>query len=106
MVQTVRAPAATSTVSKKPAWAFFQNKFVPITDAHVSIMSQVVNYGIGAFGGVRAYWNADRQQLYVFRIDDPATGKLLSEKRNPETMVVNTGANPFLSVCTHRIRRG
>jgi len=70
MVQTVRAPAATRTAGKKPAWAFFQNKFVPITDAHVSIMSQVVNYGIGAFGGVRAYWNADRQQLYVFRIDD------------------------------------
>ena len=70
MVQTVRAPAATRTAGQKPAWAFFQNKFVPITDAHVSIMSQVVNYGIGAFGGVRAYWNADRQQLYVFRIDD------------------------------------
>jgi branched-chain amino acid aminotransferase len=70
MVQTVRAPAATRTVSQKPAWAFFQDKFVPIADAHVSIMSQVVNYGIGAFGGVRAYWNADRQQLYVFRIDD------------------------------------
>ena len=70
MVQTVRAPAATRTAGNKPAWAYFQNKFVPITDAHVSIMSQVVNYGIGAFGGVRAYWNADRQQLYVFRIDD------------------------------------
>jgi branched-chain amino acid aminotransferase len=70
MVQTLRAPAATKLKSLKPQWAFFKGKIVPIKDAQVSIMSQVVNYGIGAFGGVRAYWNDDRQQLYVFRIDD------------------------------------
>jgi branched-chain amino acid aminotransferase len=43
---------------------------VPIEDAKISIMAQVVNYGIGAFGGIRAYWNEDPQQLYVFRLDD------------------------------------
>jgi branched-chain amino acid aminotransferase len=45
-------------------------------------MTQVINYGIGAFGGVRAYWNAEKQQLYVFRIADHTrrflnSGKLL-----------------------------
>lgn len=55
--------------SQFPQWAFFQGKFVPIAEAKISIMTQVVNYGIGAFGGLRAYWNAEQQQLYVFRIE-------------------------------------
>jgi len=53
-----------------PQWAFFQGKFVPIAEAKISIMTQVVNYGIGAFGGIRAYWNEEQQQLYVFRIEN------------------------------------
>ncbi len=56
--------------SQHPQWAYFEGKIVPIGDAKISIMSQVINYGIGAFGGVRAYWNQDQQQLYVFRIDE------------------------------------
>ncbi len=58
------------TEKQHPQWAFFQGKFVPIAEAKVSIMSQVVNYGIGAFGGIRAYWNEEQQQLYVFRIEN------------------------------------
>jgi branched-chain amino acid aminotransferase len=33
-------------------------------------MTQALNYGIGAFGGIRGYWNAEHEQLYVFRIGD------------------------------------
>lgn len=70
MVQTRHAPVRSAPVIQRPQWAFFKGEIVPIADAKISIMSQVVNYGIGAFGGVRAYWNDDRQQLYVFRIGD------------------------------------
>jgi branched-chain amino acid aminotransferase len=76
MVQTLdpaiktRRPEAERKETRHPQWAFFKGEFVPIDDAKVSIMSQVVNYGIGAFGGIRAYWNEDKQQLYVFRLDD------------------------------------
>jgi len=31
-------------------------------------MAHVVNYGTGCFEGIRAYWNADDGQLYVFRL--------------------------------------
>ena len=61
---------APSNPSDYPKWAFLEGKFVPIEEAKISIMTQVINYGIGAFGGVRAYWNADKKQLYVFRIND------------------------------------
>lgn len=59
-------------------FAIFQGEIVPIEQAQISIMSHIVNYGTGAFGGIRAYWNADHQQLYVFRIEDHTTRLLQS----------------------------
>ncbi len=73
MVQVVKPADQTRTSTDKashPQWAFFKGEIVPIQDAKISIMTQVVNYGIGAFGGIRGYWNEEREQLYVFRIDD------------------------------------
>ncbi|MBI3913287.1 MAG: branched-chain amino acid transaminase [Chloroflexi bacterium] len=67
---TTRALESERQVTARPQWAFFQGRVVPIADAKVSIMTQVVNYGIGAFGGIRGYWNDDAHQLYVFRIAD------------------------------------
>jgi len=52
----------------KPEYAFFRGAFVPIGEARLSIMAHVVNYGTGCFEGIRAYWNADDGQLYVFRL--------------------------------------
>lgn len=62
--------AQTAMGQKPPQWAFFKGEFVPIGEAKVSIMAQALNYGIGAFGGIRAYWNEPQQQLYIFRIAD------------------------------------
>jgi branched-chain amino acid aminotransferase len=70
MVQTLQVPFQTKQQVTRPQWAFFKGAIVPIADAKISIMSQVVNYGIGAFGGIRAYWNDEQAQLYVFRIND------------------------------------
>lgn len=39
-------------------------------DAQVSIRSKIVNYGLGCFGGIRAYWNESDEELYVFRLAD------------------------------------
>ncbi len=51
-------------------YAFFQGQIVPIEQAKVSIMTHTFNYGTGAFAGIRGYWNAEQEQLYVFRILD------------------------------------
>jgi len=51
-------------------WAYFNKQIVPIDEARVSVMTHTFNYGTGAFGGVRAYWNDEEEQLYVFRIAD------------------------------------
>jgi branched-chain amino acid aminotransferase len=53
-----------------PRYAYFQGKLVPYAEAKVGIMTHALNYGTGAFGGVRAYWNSEEEQLFVFRILD------------------------------------
>jgi branched-chain amino acid aminotransferase len=54
--------------SAMPKYAFFQRKLVPIADAKVSIMTHSFNYGTGVFEGIRAYWNDEHKQLYVFQL--------------------------------------
>ncbi len=49
-------------------FAFFEGAIVPIAQARVSIMTHAFNYGTGCFEGIRAYWNQEEQQLYVFRM--------------------------------------
>ncbi len=50
-----------------PKYAYFKGKIVPYSEAKVGVMTHALNYGTGAFGGVRGYWNADEGQLFVFR---------------------------------------
>ncbi len=71
MVQSVQvpAPAHAPDQARHPQWAFFEGEIVPIEGAKISIMTQVINYGLGAFGGLRGYWNDEKQQLYVFRVE-------------------------------------
>lgn len=54
-------------MSQGPSLAYFQGKIVPIEEAKVSVMTHALNYGTGAFGGIRAYWNEEHEELYVFR---------------------------------------
>jgi branched-chain amino acid aminotransferase len=50
-----------------PKYAYFEGEIVPYSEAKVGIMNHTLNYGTGAFGGVRGYWNAEEEQLYIFR---------------------------------------
>ena len=50
------------------AYAYFRNEFVPLADAKVSIVTHALNYGTGCFEGIRGNWNAEDQQLYLFRM--------------------------------------
>jgi branched-chain amino acid aminotransferase len=54
-------------MTQGPSFAYFEGKIVPIGEAKVSIMTHAFNYGTAAFGGLRAYWNEEAQELYIFR---------------------------------------
>jgi branched-chain amino acid aminotransferase len=49
-------------------YAFFEGKFVSIEDAKINIMTHTFNYGTGVFEGIRGYWNAEADQLYIFKL--------------------------------------
>ena len=50
-----------------PKYAYFRGKIVPYSEAKVGVLTHALNYGTAVFGGMRAYWNAEDEQLYVFR---------------------------------------
>jgi branched-chain amino acid aminotransferase len=54
-------------MTAKPKFAFFEGKIVPIEEAKVGVMTHAFNYGTGVFAGMRAYWNADEEQLFIYR---------------------------------------
>ena len=49
-------------------WAWFGGDFVPIEQARISVATHAFNYGTGCFEGIRGNWNAEDEQLYVFRL--------------------------------------
>jgi branched-chain amino acid aminotransferase len=50
-----------------PQYAFFKGQIVPIEDAKISVLTHALHYGTGVFAGMRAYWNDEDEQLYIFR---------------------------------------
>jgi branched-chain amino acid aminotransferase len=80
-----------------PKNAFFKGKIVPYSEAKVGVLTHALNYGTAAFGGIRAYWNEERQQLYLFRPIDHFRRLLNSAKLlcmefdyTPESLVEHT----------------
>jgi branched-chain amino acid aminotransferase len=53
-----------------PKYVFFRGHVVPYADAKVGVLTHALNYGTAVFGGLRAYWNEDEKQLFVFRPKD------------------------------------
>lgn len=50
-----------------PKNAYFMGEIVPYSEARIGVLTHGFNYGTAVFGGIRAYWNEDQEQLYVFR---------------------------------------
>ena len=53
-----------------PRNAFFRGSIVPYSEARVGVMTHALNYGTAVFAGIRAYWNPDEAELFVFRPAD------------------------------------
>ena len=43
---------------------------MPLEDAKVSIMAPGLTFAATVFEGLRAYWNEEKQELFVFRLDE------------------------------------
>ena len=74
-------------------WAFFRGEFVPLREANVNVMTHGFNYGTAVFEGIRAYWNADEEQLFALeliphfrRIHSSARLLMMDVQQSPEEL--------------------
>ena len=50
--------------------AWMNGEFVAYEEARIHVRTECVARGASVFEGIPAYWNEDREQLFVFRFDD------------------------------------
>ena len=49
------------------SYAFFQKKFIPLSEAKIGVMTHCLHYGTAIFEGIRGNWNSQQRQIYIFR---------------------------------------
>ncbi len=62
---TTKPKLATQPLPSTESLAYFGGEIIPLRDANVNVAAHGLNYGTGCFEGIRAYWNAEREQLNV-----------------------------------------
>src|SRR5918997_5307997 len=61
-------------------YAFFEGRIVPFAEAKISVGTHAVQYGTGAFAGIRGYLDDDGETINIFRLPDHAARLLDSAK--------------------------
>lgn len=71
MVKELTRPTALRRgAAPDTAFAFIDGDFVPVREAKVSVLTHAFNYGTGVFEGIRAYWNAEEEQLFGLHLKE------------------------------------
>ena len=68
MLKQESRPQTAPVESTTELWAFFRGEFVPLRDAKINVMTHGFNYGTAVFEGIRAYWNAEEEQLFALEL--------------------------------------
>jgi branched-chain amino acid aminotransferase len=80
-----------------PAWGWMNGRFLPWSECVVHVRAQAVMTGASVFEGIRAYWNADDEELYVLKLREHldrlrASMKVLRMNEDPPGMAELEGA--------------
>ncbi|MGH2350556.1 MAG: aminotransferase class IV, partial [Chloroflexota bacterium] len=93
MLKQESRPKAAPVKTTTELWAFFRGEFVPLRDANINVMTHGFNYGTAVFEGIRAYWNAEEEQLFALelpahyeRIHASARLLLMEIRQSPEEL--------------------
>lgn len=49
---------------------YFEGKIRPLREANINIQTHALQYGTAIFGGIRGYWNEEKKNIYIFRLND------------------------------------
>jgi len=81
-----------------PLLCYFEGKIIPLSEAKVGILTHAMSYGTGCFEGIRAYYNDEHGQLYMFRalehffrLRDSTRIMMIELEQTPEELVKLTG---------------
>src|SRR3954447_26606918 len=61
-------------------YAYFEGRIVPFADAKISVGTHAVQYGTGAFAGIRGYLDRDGETINIFRLKEHTARMLQSAK--------------------------
>jgi len=51
-------------------YAFFQNQFMPLSEAKIGVLTHALHYGTACFEGIRGNWDSKEKRFCVFRLQD------------------------------------
>jgi branched-chain amino acid aminotransferase len=57
-------------VTSPSRYLYLNGKLLPYDEARIHVQSAAVKYGASVFEGLRAYWNPQQAELYVFRLPE------------------------------------
>ena len=82
---------------------YFEGKYVPTEDAKISVMTHAFNYGTGIFEGIRGYYNAEEDNILVFRLKEHVDRMVRNSK--VLCMDIPEDAAAIENICLELIRR-
>src|ERR1700730_9603152 len=96
------------TATKKPVvhpntWVFHDGEFGRYHDVKLGLMTHALHYGTGCFEGIRAYWNAKREQLFLLHA--PAHYERLRRSANVLRMTVPHSTEELVNLTIEVLRR-
>ncbi len=85
-------------------WVYFDGEFKRYGDARLGLMTHALHYGTGVFEGLRAYWNAEHEQLFILkprehyeRMHRSGRSPSRAPKRSAFGFTTSTTPSPFTS---------
>lgn len=90
-------------MNNTPGFAYFHGQFVPFDDAKVSVMTHALSYGTGVFEGIRGYWNADKETLFVVKLREHYL-RFLKNTRMMD-IIVPHGVDELCSITVNLLKR-
>lgn len=53
-----------------PEYAFFHNKYMPLEEAKITVLTHAMHYGTACFEGIRGNWDDKQSMFYLFRLTE------------------------------------
>jgi branched-chain amino acid aminotransferase len=85
------------------SWVYLNGEFRRYNDARIGLMTHALHYGTGVFEGIRAYWNAPKNQLYL--LEAPEHFNRLRRSGNIMKMTLPHSTEELVNLTIELLRR-